>query len=49
MPEFESANDFLVALGKGKITARRSFIGYHLLSTWAKVRWRLHLGRRVAQ
>ncbi len=49
MPAFESASDFLVALGKGKITARRSFVGFHLLSTWAKVRWRLHLGRRIAQ
>ena len=49
MPPFEGAGDFLVALGKGKIMGKRSFIGFHLLSTWAKLKWRLHLGRRVAQ
>ena len=49
LPPFEGPGDFLVALGKGTITARRSFVGFHLLSTWAKVRWRLHLGRRVAR
>ena len=49
MPPFESASDFLVALGKGRIVGRRSFIGVHALSTWAKIRWRLHLGRRVAR
>lgn len=49
MPAFESASDFLVALGKGTIVGRRSFVGVHWLSTWAKVRWRLHLGKRVAK
>src|SRR3990170_9041848 len=49
MPPFEGPGDFLVALGKGKIVGRRCFIGFHLLSTWAKLRWRLHLGRRIAQ
>jgi predicted metal-dependent phosphoesterase TrpH len=49
MPPFEGPGDFLVALGKGKIVGRRSFIGFHALSTWAKIRWRLHLGRRVAR
>jgi predicted metal-dependent phosphoesterase TrpH len=49
MPAFEGPRDFLVALGKGTITGRRSFIGFHFLSTWAKIRWRLHLGRRVAR
>ena len=49
MPPFEGPSDFLVALGKGKVMGRRSFVGVHLLSTWAKIRWRLHLGRRVAQ
>jgi hypothetical protein len=49
MPPFESASDFLVALGKGTIVGRSSFIGYHFLSTWAKARWRLHLGKRVAK
>jgi predicted metal-dependent phosphoesterase TrpH len=49
MPAFEGPGDFLVALGQGTITGRRSFIGFHFLSTWAKIRWRLHLGRRVAR
>jgi hypothetical protein len=49
MPPFEGPADFLVALGKGRIVGRRSFVGFHALSTWAKVRWRLHLGRRVAR
>jgi len=49
LPPFEGPGDFLVSLGKGTITARRSFVGFHFLSTWAKVRWRLHLGRRVAR
>ncbi|MDP3766456.1 MAG: PHP-associated domain-containing protein [Dehalococcoidia bacterium] len=49
MPPFEGPGDFLVALGKGKIVGKRSFVGFHLLSTWAKIKWRLHLGRRVAR
>jgi predicted metal-dependent phosphoesterase TrpH len=49
MPAFEGPGEFLVALGRGTITARRSFIGFHFLSTWAKIRWRLHVGRRVAR
>jgi predicted metal-dependent phosphoesterase TrpH len=49
MPPFEAPGDFLVALGKGAIVGRRSFVGYHFLSTWAKIRWRLHLGHRVAR
>jgi predicted metal-dependent phosphoesterase TrpH len=49
MPPFEGPGDFLIALGKGKIVGRRCFIGFHLLSTWAKIKWRLHLGRRVAK
>lgn len=49
MPPFEGPGDFLVALGKGKIVGRRCFIGFHLLSTWAKLRWRLHLGKRIAK
>src|SRR3972149_11188769 len=49
MPPFEGPGDFLVALGKGKIVGRRCFIGFHFLSTWAKIRWRLHLGKRVAK
>ena len=49
LPPFESPGDFLIALGKGKIVGRRCFVGFHFLSTWAKIRWRLHLGRRVAK
>ncbi|MCH7812301.1 MAG: PHP domain-containing protein [Chloroflexi bacterium] len=49
MPPFEGPGDFLAALGKGKVVGRRSFVGFHMLSTWAKIRWRLHLGRRVAR
>ncbi|MEX1254340.1 MAG: PHP domain-containing protein [Dehalococcoidia bacterium] len=49
MPAFEGPGDFLVALGKGRIVGKRAFIGCHLLSTWAKVRWRLRLGKRVAK
>ncbi len=49
MPPFEGPGDFLTALGKGRVVGKRSFVGFHLLSTWAKIKWRLHLGRRVAQ
>ena len=49
MPPFEGPRDFLIALGKGTLVGRSSFIGYHFLSTWAKIRWRLHLGGRVAR
>ena len=49
MPPFESPGDFLIALGKGKLVGRSSFVGVHWLSTWAKIRWRLHLGYRVAK
>jgi len=49
MPPFEGPGDFLIALGSGKLVGRSSFVGVHWLSTWAKIRWRLHLGRRVAR
>lgn len=49
MPPFEGPGEFLVALGKGKVTGKSSFVGFHLLSTWAKIKWRLHLGRRIAK
>ena len=49
MPPFEDPGDFLVELGKGKIVGRRCFVGFHLLSTWAKIRWRLRIGKRVAK
>jgi predicted metal-dependent phosphoesterase TrpH len=49
MPPFEGPQDFLIALGQGRVYGRSSFIGLHLLSTWAKIRWRLHLGRRIAK
>ncbi|MCH8026165.1 MAG: PHP domain-containing protein [Chloroflexi bacterium] len=48
MPAFEGPQDFLASLGRGTIVGRRCFVGFHLLSTWAKIKWRLHLGRRVA-
>jgi predicted metal-dependent phosphoesterase TrpH len=49
MPPFEGPGDFLIALGKGKLVGRSSFVGVHWLSTWAKIRWRLHLGHRIAR
>ena len=49
MPPFEGPGDFLAALGKGKVVGQRSFVGFHMLSTWAKIKWRLHLGRRIAR
>ena len=49
MPAFEGPGDFLVALGKGTIVGRRAFIGVHFFSTWAKIKWRLRLGKRIAQ
>ncbi len=49
MPPFEGPGDFLIALGKGRVAGRRCFIGFHALSTWAKIKWRLHLGRRIAK
>ncbi len=48
LPAFEGPQDFLASLGRGTIVGKRSFIGVHLISTWAKIKWRLHLGRRVA-
>ena len=49
LPPFEGPGDFLIALGKGTIVGRSSFIGLHFISTWAKIKWRLHLGRRIAK
>ena len=49
MPAFEGPEDFLASLGRGTIVGKRSFIGVHLISTWAKIKWRLHLGRRIAR
>jgi predicted metal-dependent phosphoesterase TrpH len=49
MPAFEGPSDFLLALGKGRVMGGRSFVGFHFLSTWAKVRWRLRIGKRVAK
>ncbi len=49
MPPFEGPGDFLAALGQGKIVGKRAFVGVHLLSTLAKIKWRLHLGRRIAK
>ncbi len=49
LPPFEGPGDFLIALGRGRIVGRKSFVGFHFLSTWAKIRWRLHLGKRIAR
>lgn len=49
LPAFEGPGDFLIALGKGTVVGRRSFVGLHFISTWAKITWRLHLGRRIAK
>jgi predicted metal-dependent phosphoesterase TrpH len=49
MPSFEGTGDFLLALGQGRVMGGRSFVGFHFLSTWAKVRWRLRLGKRIAK
>ena len=48
MPLFEGPSDFLIALGKGTILGRPAFIGVNALSVLAKIKWRLHLGKRVA-
>lgn len=49
MPPFEGPGDFLAALEKGTVVGRNSFVGFHFISTWAKIKWRLHLGRRIAK
>lgn len=49
MPPFEGPGDFLTALGKATIHGRAAFIGLTALSVLAKIRWQLHLGRRVAR
>ena len=49
LPDFEGPEGFLQSIGKGKIVGKRAFFGLHFISTWAKIKWRLHLGRRVAQ
>ncbi len=38
MPEFEGRDDFLQALGKGKIIGRKTNPLNHLYSTWAKMK-----------
>ena len=49
LPDFDGPEDFLTSIGKGKIVGKRAFFGVHFISTWAKVKWRLRLGRRVAE
>lgn len=49
MLPFEGPSDFLAALGKGNVVGRRSFFGFHFISTWAKIKWRFRLGRRIAR
>lgn len=38
MPEFNTKDDFLQALRKGKISTRKSSFLVHLFSTWAKLK-----------
>lgn len=49
LPDFEGPADFLTSIGQGKIVGKRAFFGVHFISTWAKIKWRFRLGRRVAQ
>jgi len=49
MPPFEGPRDFLVALEQGSIHGRASFFAVNFLSTLAYIKWRLHLGKRVAK
>jgi hypothetical protein len=44
IPEFEGPADFLEALRAGRIHGEVSNPIYHLISTIAKIRWRLGLG-----
>jgi len=43
MPEFEGPDEFLEALRRGRIVGRRANPLVHLISTYAKIRWRLGL------
>jgi hypothetical protein len=43
MPNFEDAHDFLEALRAGQIHGHAANPIVHLLSTFAKIRWRLGL------
>lgn len=43
MPSFEGRDDFLEALARAAIEARYSSMLVHLLSSWAKLKWRLGL------
>ena len=49
LPDFESPADFLTSIGQSKIVGKRAFFGVHFISTWAKIKWRFRLGKRVAQ
>jgi len=49
VPPFEGPADFLAALGKGTVHGRTAFVGVHAISTWAKIKWALKLGRRTAR
>jgi hypothetical protein len=48
LPDFDDPASFLRSIGKGKIVGKRAFFGVHFISTWAKIKWRFHLGRRIA-
>jgi predicted metal-dependent phosphoesterase TrpH len=41
MPDFEGPQEFLEALRQGRIVGRRANPLVHLISTYAKIRWRL--------
>ncbi len=49
LPDFDGPDEFLASIAHAEVHGRRSFFGVHLISTWAKIKWRLRLGRRVAQ
>ncbi|MCI0776843.1 MAG: PHP domain-containing protein [Chloroflexi bacterium] len=49
LPDFDGPESFLQSIAKGKLVGKRSFVSVHFISAWAKIKWRLHLGRRVAQ
>jgi predicted metal-dependent phosphoesterase TrpH len=44
MPEFDGPESFMEAIRQAKFDVRYSSMFVHLRSTWAKLKWRLHLG-----
>jgi predicted metal-dependent phosphoesterase TrpH len=49
MDDFETPQEFLEALARGAVHFRRSLPMVHWISTYAKIRWRLGLGPRLAR